>query len=341
MRSGAHKTECRAMRRVLLMVTCLLPGPLIWLGLAHLGEAKYPVVSPATYWEARLSGRPEFFRLDGYAWFAPPWIPIHGYWPLRVSVQTLADTLVPEAEAHVTRLLEADRLRDSAPEHFRGLTGEDFGTDWEAWRQWWASRSGSLDRERILAYLNSLPPLDDDLRDLFEADALGRSRRLLLEVLFFWALWCILVIGVFGLRVFTPSTRLARQRLCPALKGLVVATFFGVVAFAPYVPLGYGASAFSTGRGPGFMAYSGPYMWRGGIHYGGTIGYRTFLEILGTPALWLLHKMPWLGEVSFVPPLVVTSILLYALVGFALGLVVGAIRAPAGVYYKGHSAEPV
>ena len=162
---------------------------------------------------------------------------------------------------------------------------------------------------------------------------------MLLETLFFWALWCILVIGVFGIHVYTPSTRLARQKLCPALKGLAVATLFSAVAFAPYVPLGYGASAFSTWHGPGFMSCSGPYLWHGGIHFGGTIGYRTFVEILGTPALWLLQKLPWSVNAGLTVPLVVTSILLYGLVGFLLGLIVGVKRAPAGVYRRAHVTE--
>ena len=326
------------MRRFLLIAACLVAGLPIWLVLAHLDEDKYQIVTASTYWEARLSSRCEFFRLDGYAWFGPPWIPIHGYWPLRVPVQALEGSLVPEAEAYVTRLLEAERLRDSATEFLHGLTGQDFGNDLEAWRQWWNNRPAPLDRERVVAYIDTLPPVDEDLRYVFKADALGRPKRLLLETLFFWALWCVLVIGAFGIHVYTPSTRLARQRLCPALKGLGIAMFFSVAAFAPYVPLGYGASAFSTWRGPGFITYSGLYLWHGEVRFGDTIGYRTFVEILGTPALWLLKKLPWLLDAGVAVPLVATSILLYGLLGFLLGLVVAVKRAPAGVYYRAHLA---
>ncbi len=70
------------------------------------------------------------------------------------------------------------------------------------------------------------------------------------------------------------------------------------------------------------MIYSGTYPWRGGVQCGETIGYRTFLEMMGTPPLWILEKLP-VPEMSLVAPLSLTGIILYGLIGLGVGLAVG------------------
>jgi hypothetical protein len=81
-------------------------------------------------------------------------------------------------------------------------------------------------------------------------------------------------------------------------------------------------------------------MWSGGVHYGNTIAYRTFIEVVGTPGLWLLKKLPCLGEVSWVTAVTVISIALYGALGLVLGLAIGAIRTPTGAYHRTGATDP-
>ncbi len=61
---------------------------------------------------------------------------------------------------------------------------------------------------------------------------------------------------------------------------------------------------------------------RGGLQHGDTIGYHTFLEIMGTAPLWVLQKLR-IPEMSLVTPLSLTGIIFYGLVGFGASLAVG------------------
>ena len=317
-----RRSEDMPFRRTLLTCVLLLPGPVLWVVLSSLREVKYPIVSAESYWHARLDGSPEFFRYDGYAWFKPPGMPMHGYWPLRVPAKNLVEAPLAEADTLVSKLIEAEKLHGYQADRLRRLTGQDFGTDIEAWKVWRDANAGTTDRDRVLAYLESFPPADRELCDYFEADARGASKRVLWETLFFWVLWFGLFLGLFKVRVSTKSSRLSWQRIGPAAKGLGLGAFLSALGFLPWAALGYGHGAFTTWQGPACMIYSGAYPWRGGVEHGATIGYRTFLEIMGTPPLWVLEKLP-VPEMSLVAPLSLTGMILYGLVGFGMGLAVG------------------
>ncbi len=309
-------------RRMLLFCVLIFPGPVLWVMLSSLKEEKYPIVSPERYWHARLSGSPEFFRYDGYAWFKLPGMPIHGYWPLRVPAKNLVEVPIAEADTFVSKLIDGEKLYEYQADRLHRLTGQDFGTDIGSWRVWRDANAGTTDLDLLLAYLDSFPPPDRELCDYFEADARGASQRVLWETLFFWVLWLGLILGLYKVRVRTKSSRLSWQRICPAAKGMVLGAFLSGLGFMPWAVLSYGSGAFTTWQGPACIIYSGVYPWRGGVQYGDTIGYRTFLEILGTPPLLVLEKLP-VPEMSILAPLSLTGIIFYGFVGLGVGLAVG------------------
>lgn len=320
------------MKRVALGLACLLPGPTLALGLWEMMEDKYPVRTPRDYWAARFSGAPSYFRFDGFDWFRTPGIPLHGEWPSRAPLEGLDAALLPFAEEFVSARVSAEGWSPSVVADLNLLTGADAGDDQDAWRAWRADHPAAVDEERARAFLASRSSDDLKLRDVFEADARNRISRWLGETLGFWTGWIVLVLGTFVIRITPGRPGRVAQAACVALKGWFLALLLFAAAMTPWLVFGYGDGAFTTYEAPGAVVYSGPYWWGGGIRHGDTIGYRTFVEIIGTPCLALLQHAPLpkavLDDLRLDVGITFAGLLLYGAAASILGGSIGLLRTP-------------
>ena len=269
------------MKRRALIIACVLPILPLWLLLIHLAEKKYPIVSAKEYWESRLEGRPEFFHLDGYVWFAPKWVYLHGYWPRRVREKDAENGILSSWNDFVSNLIgDTNQWGTNVVQKLNSLTGANCGNNQSGWLKWKSEHA--FTKEQVLSFLPP-PSKDPELQGYFRFHVQNRIWFATFEALFFSSLWA----------TFLVLSRVRLKEGLPSIKWGIVSWFLSFLAFAPWL-CNYGMGAFTTWQGPDVRSYSGSYLWRGDFHYGNSIAYRTFVEILGTPPLWCLQHFRFL-----------------------------------------------
>ena len=267
------------MKNYALIVACVFPFIPLWLLLDHLAELKYRTAPASKYWESRLNNRPEFFRSEGFVWFAPPEIYFHGYWPRRTPEKEIDAAFYTNWNGYISRLvLNTNQWDTNTVQKLCLLTGTNFGANQAAWANWNSEKT--VTKEQALLLLERYKIVEPELAKLFSFHVRNRHWFAVFESAFFCLLWAMIVL--------LPRMRLARS--IPILRWGLIGYLFSAVAFLPSL-FGYADGAFTTWQGPEALSYSGGYLWRGEFVYGNSIAYRTFFEILGSPPLWTLQHL--------------------------------------------------
>jgi hypothetical protein len=305
--------QIKQMKRRALILTCVLPIIPLWLVLIYLADQKYEIVSGEKYWDSRFDHNVEYVRSGGYVWFPPVGTPFHGFWPERSRESDIDAAFFPAWNNYVSDSILKESLEStSVVEKLHSMTGVNFGTNQAAWVKW--KSENKLTKEDAFSLMPK-PARDIELEDYFRFHIKNRYWFATLEAIFFCFLWTTVV--VLGRWRFLNHSGL--------IKWIFISWFVAIIAFLPLL-FGYGSGAFTTWQGPNALVYSGGHLWHGYISYGNSIGYRTFVEIFGSPPMWILQHSPqidWLdGELG----VLYSFTIFYAIAGFALASVAKLIR---------------